>query len=195
MQVKQCGNHVKMHPLTPHVKQHIKSFDTYKNASILACVAGGIATILTYYDEKKSQGHTKALQHAVLHGTFNACKEGAKYIAKAQINKAMLPTILKQQNSKSCLSIAKKCGGTIAQLSMQLMLQSANDIMKWQKGTITQRECLHTIRKNAGGIVGGFMVARGCALLGSVMLPGIGVLVGSVAGMYIGEYIGRKIAE
>lgn len=171
-----------------------KNANIYKNASIAAFVAGGVSTTLAYCNNKQEKGKKVAMKQAIFHGALQACKEGLTYILTTQINKSTTHAVI-QHSSNKALCLIKNFGTTTFKLGAQIALNSANDILKWQKGETTNKECLQSIKKNAGGIIGGFVVARGFSIVCGAVIPGVGVLAGGIAGAYIGEYVGRKIAE
>lgn len=171
-----------------------KNANIYRNASIAAFVAGGVSTTLAYCNNEKEKGKEVAMKQAIFHGTLNACKEGLTYILTTQINKSTTNAMIQHGGNKA-LYLMKNFGTTAFKLGTQIAMNSANDILKWQKGETTKKECLQSIKKNACGIIGGFVVARGFSIVCGAVIPGVGVLAGGIAGAYIGEYVGRKIAE
>lgn len=180
--------------IKPSKTTQITQTSIYKNASIIACAAGSVTAALTYYDDKKAKGRDKAMQHAVLQGTLNALKEGATYIFTTPKNKAQINMVV-QYSGNNALHFLKGFSMTTLKLSAKIAFNSANDIRKWYKGETDNKECLQSIKKNAGSVIGGFVVARGFSLACGAVMPGVGVLAGGIVGAYLGEYIGRKIAE
>lgn len=164
-----------------------------KHASIIACVAGSTKAFLDYRENKSKD--SKVAQHALLQGALTGLKEGVKFIATKQIKSLLPHNNIHKAPIKCSLHIAKKCSYTALHIGAQTAMQSANDIIKWQKREINHKECLRSIKTNACGVVGSMLVARGCIVIGGVIAPGIGVLAGGIAGMYIGEYLGKKIAN
>lgn len=166
---------------------------TYTHASFVGISAGIIVAITNFLDEKQTHNKTQSLIKSTFSGLRVAIKESVKFILTSSMQNMALHTF--RHKHTILQDSIKNNHHNLMTFGFQFLFTSANDIIKWSKGDMENRECLNKLTQNIGAVAGSMAISRGCMLLGNAIIPGIGGITLGVAGSYLGDYIGRKITN